>query len=337
MSVFSAHQGRDKMIARLSSRCYWPKQYEDVADFVKFCKECQEIKPPARYNVAELIPILPSKPLEIITTDIMGPLNMTKEENKYIMIICDHFTKWIELYALKTMEAVEVASKISSFVCRHGVPDKIITDQGTNYQSNLISELYEVLDIEKARTSPYHPESDGLSERGNRTNKAALTALVNEKQDNWDVMLPFIQFAYNSSVHATTRCTPFELMYGRQPRIPLDLLIPEAKIELDIDPEEYASNLRHALVDAYRLVKKNRDMRMTKEKINYDRRVRAANYKVGDKVLLLNEAKKAGISNKFRKSWIGPYEIIEKNENNVNYKIKPVKRNGRSKWVHRIN
>jgi hypothetical protein len=164
MSVFSAHQGRDKMIARLSSRCYWPKQYEDVADFVKFCRECQEIKPPARYNVAELIPILPNKPLEIITTDIMGPLNMTIEENKYIMIICVHFTKWIELYSLKTMEAVEVANKISSFVCRHGVPDKIITDQATNYQSNLISELYEVLDIEKARTSPYHPESDGLSE-----------------------------------------------------------------------------------------------------------------------------------------------------------------------------
>jgi hypothetical protein len=337
MSVFSTHQGRDKMIARLSSRCYWPKQYEDVADFVKFCKECQEIKPPARYNVAELIPILANKPLEIITTDIMGPLNMTIEENKYIMIICDHFTKWIELYALKTMEAVEVANKISSFVCRHGVPDKIITDQATNYQSNLISELYVVLDIEKARTSSYHTESDGLSERGNRTNKEALTALVNEKQDNWDVMLPFIQFAYNSSGHATTRCTPFELMYGRQPRIPLDLLIPEAKIELDIDPGEYASNLRHSFVDAYRLVKKNRDMRMNKEKINYVRRVRAANYigdKVGDKVLLLNEAKKAGISNKFRKSWIGPYEIIGKIANNVNYKIKPVIRNGRSKWVH---
>jgi hypothetical protein len=82
----------------------------------------------------------------------MGPLNMTKEEKKYIKIICDHFTKWIELYALKTMEAVEVASKISLFVCRSGVPDKIITDKGTNYESNLISELYEVLDIEKART-----------------------------------------------------------------------------------------------------------------------------------------------------------------------------------------
>ena len=96
------------------------------------------------------------------------------------------------------------------------MPDKIITDQGTNYQSNLRSELYEVLDIEKARTSPYHPDS----ERGNRTNKAALTALVNETQDIWDVMLSFIQFAYNSSIHATTRCTPYELMYGRQPRIP---------------------------------------------------------------------------------------------------------------------
>ena len=333
-SAFGAHQGRDKMLSRLTSRCYWPKQYEEVAAFVKNCHECQSSKPPSRYNVAELMPILSRKPLEIVNSDIMGPLNLTSEGNRYILVLADHFTKWMELFSLKTLEAREVANKISTFVCRHGVPLKILTDQGTNYQSKLITELYELLDIERARTSPYHPETDGVSERDNRTNKAALTTLVNEKQDNWDELLPFVQFAFNSSVHATTKCTPFELMYGRKPRLPLDLFIPEAKIDLDIDPEDFAANLQSNLAEAYRLVQINRDARMEREKISYDRRVRAANYNIGDNVLLLDETKKSGTSNKFKKRWCGPFKITEKNANGVNYKIKPITKNGRPKWVH---
>ena len=250
-SIYSAHQGRDKVLQRLRSRCYWPKMHKMVEEHVKTCDICQEIKPPQKYNLPELMPIKSTRPLEIVTTDIMGKLNTTKNGNNYIMIIVDHFTKWMELYALKSMDAKEVAQKILNFTCRHGTPLKILSDQGTNYQSELIRELYELLDIERLRTTPYHPQCDGLSERDNRTNKAALTALVNERMDDWDDLLQYIQLAYNSSVNATTNWTPFELLYGRAPRLPLDLILPEVKLDLHLTPESYSVQVQKTLEDAY--------------------------------------------------------------------------------------
>ena len=121
----------------------------------------------------------------------MGKLNTTKKGNNYVMFIIDHFTRWMELFALKTMEAVEVAEKLLEFTCRHESPLKILSDQGTNYPSELLNELYEILDIEKLRTTPYHPECDGLSERSSRTNKMVLTTLVNERIDIWDELLKY--------------------------------------------------------------------------------------------------------------------------------------------------
>jgi transposase InsO family protein len=157
-----------------------------IEQHVKECHTCQETKSQTKQN--------------------------KKKGNNYIMVIIDHFTRWMELYALKRMEAIEVAEKSLEFTCRHGSLLKILSDQGTNYQSELLNELYEILDIEKLRTTPYHPECDGLSERSNRTNEMALTMLVNEGMDNWDELLPQIQLAYNSSVNKTTNCSPFELM-----------------------------------------------------------------------------------------------------------------------------
>jgi hypothetical protein len=103
-SIYGAHQGRDKVLDRFKSRCYWPKMNEAVAEYVKTCNVCQQIKPPNLYNKPELQPIESSQPLELVTTDIMGPCQETKDKNKYILIIVDHFTKWMELYAMKTME-----------------------------------------------------------------------------------------------------------------------------------------------------------------------------------------------------------------------------------------
>ena len=128
----------------------------------------------------------------------------------------------------------------------------------------------------------------------------ALTMLVNESMDNWDELLPQIQLAYNSSVNKTTNCSPFELMYGRQPRLP------EMKVDLQLTPGKYAENARNSLETAFRLVKTNTDTKVLKNKIIYDRRARAAKYKVGDDVMLLKEAVTKGTSNKLRKKLKGP-------------------------------
>ncbi len=301
---------------------------QEIAEYIKTCEICQSIKPPNQYNYPELQPILTSHPLELITTDIMGPCQETENKNKYILIIIDHFTKWMELYAMKTMEAVETAEKITAFTCRHGVPNRVLSDQGRNYQADLLSELYELLDIERSRTAYYNPRCDGLSERGNRTNKASLSALVNE--NDWDKLLQYVQFAYNTSVNASTKCTPFEMMYGRKPKLPLDLLLPELEMDLELDPENYAANLKKTLQMAYKLAKENSDCRLLKEKLYYDRKSRAAKYEIGDLVLLLDESTKKNVNNKFKKRWKGPYKVLEVDETGKIVKIKPSNRNGKS-------
>ena len=216
----------------MAQRCYWPKIHHDTKEYVQACEVCQQIKPPAFYNQAELVPLRPNRPFEIMTTDIDGELPLSEAGNCYILVVCDHFTKWVELFALRSITAQDVAEKLMLVCCRHGMPETILSDQGTNYQAALISELLELLDVRRVRTSPYHPECDGLTERFNRTLKTMIASYVNEDQDDWDTKLPMLAFAYNTAVHATTKCTPFELIYGREPKIPLDLT--HERVEVDL-------------------------------------------------------------------------------------------------------
>ena len=124
---------------------------------------------PITRNTAEIIPILPQRPFEIVTSDIMGPIKpISNSGNRYILVICDHFTKWIEIYALKSVKSTEVATCLTQYCCRNGIFETLITDQRANYQEKICTELYELLDINKARTAPARPQCDGLSERTNR-------------------------------------------------------------------------------------------------------------------------------------------------------------------------
>lgn len=157
-----------------------------------------------------------------------------------------------------------------------------LTDQGKNYQSDLMSELYELLDIQRSRTSPYHPQTDGLSEWFNRTMKAILTQYVNENGDNWNKIIKFVQFAVNTAIHKTAKCSPFEWIYGRLPRTPLDLFLPKFNIDLNLTPQEYANNVEANLKRAYELVKRNTKCKSHRMKFYYDRQTRAANYHLCD-------------------------------------------------------
>ena len=215
-----------------------------MKECIQKCVTCQTVKPVNEYNLAELKPLTPSKPFELITTDILGPLTVTPNKNQYILVVCDHFTKFVQIFPLQTQTADEVAKKLLSFICLHGIPDGILTDQGANFQSELLIELCDLLDIHKLRTSPYHPECDGLSERFNRTLVSMVKAFTNDKMDNWDKPLEILAFAYNTATHSTTRCTPFELVYARKPKVPIDLCLGGVPVELALTPEQYAASIQ---------------------------------------------------------------------------------------------
>ena len=327
-TVTSGHLGVEKTMHRIMPKFYWYKQIREIKDYVQSCERCQQNKSPHKYNVAPLEPLRPSRPNELITTDIMGKLPKSVSGSHYLLVVIDHFTKWVELFPMVRITAADVASKLMLVFYRHGIPDTILSDQGSNYQSQLLAEIYELLDVHKVRTSPYHPQCDGITERFNRTIQSMLTSFVNDNQKNWCTLLPSLAFAYNTAVHSSTKATPFELMYGRKPKVPVDLIFSHLKLELHLDPNGYASELKNNLHTAFDQVIKNRDLAMDRNKVRHDRCVRAANFELHDLVWVLDTAKIVGVTSKLARKWKGPYKILAK-INQSTFEIQPIKKKGK--------
>jgi transposase InsO family protein len=140
----------------------------------------------------------------------MCPLPLSKGRYKYVLSVIDHFTKYVEFFPIESTTALESAQVILENICKYGVPESILTDRGSNYQSELVQELWELLDIHGLRTTAFRPQTDGESERNFRTLQIMIAAYVNEKKDDWTLL----QFAYNSAIHSTHKFSPFELTYG---------------------------------------------------------------------------------------------------------------------------
>ena len=129
---------------------------------------------------------------------------------KYILVAANYLTKWPEAWAIPDQEAKTIALKLEELISHHGVPQILLTDQGKNFESKLIAELCDLLQIDKRQTIAYHPQCDGQVERFNRTLTTMLSMYV-ENQKDWDRWLPQVLLAYRSSVHESTGATPFAL------------------------------------------------------------------------------------------------------------------------------
>ena len=220
-----SHLGVTKTLNKISSRFYWPGQRQDMENWCKSCQLCAARKSPARKRKAKLQTELSSHPFQRVAMDILGPLPQSVRGSKYILVIGDYFTKWMESFAIPNMEAVTVAEAfVFQFVSRFGVPDFLHTDQGRNFESALLKAVCSLLGVSKTRTSPYHPQSDGLIERFNRTLLSLLSMATRQDEQNWDLHLPLVMLAYRTSVQESTGCTPFELVLGREARLPVDVM-----------------------------------------------------------------------------------------------------------------
>ncbi|KAL5471624.1 hypothetical protein EMCRGX_G029761 [Ephydatia muelleri] len=184
----------------------------------------------------------------------MGPLPETKDGNRYVLVASDYFTRWVEVYAIPNQEAVTVAEKlVNEMFCRFSPPEQLHSDQGRQFESKLIGEVCKLLHIKKSRTTPYHPQCNGMGERFNRTLLDMLATTVNNQSD-WDQCIRKLCMTYNSSVHSSTGYTPFYLMFGRQARLPVDLMYGTGPSD-SFTAGEYATELRNALHNAYAVVR----------------------------------------------------------------------------------
>ena len=199
-------------LARVGSRFSWPNMYTDVTEFVRTCSECQltsgRAAPRAHLHPLPII----DTPIARIGMDIVGPLERSKGGYQYILVVCDYATRYPEAFPLRNIKARQVANCLVQLFSRVGVPREIVTDQGTNFLSLLLRQVYSLLGIKGIKTTPYHPQTDGLVERFNRTLKTMLRRFVSQTGKDWDEWLPYLLFAYREVPQASTGFSPFELL-----------------------------------------------------------------------------------------------------------------------------
>ena len=176
----AGHFGIDKTIGKIKSRFFWINPSRDVKRFIRECFDCQKVKLPKVYCKPKLVLLAPSRTLQLVTMEMAGPLPTTKEGHKYILAICYHFTKHIKVFPMKTQAALEVAEKCLAYCLTFGIPESVLTDQGSNFTSQVVESLWERLDVNTLRTTAYHPKTDGITERFNRTIKTILTQFEHE-------------------------------------------------------------------------------------------------------------------------------------------------------------
>ncbi|XP_062594005.1 uncharacterized protein LOC134255486 [Saccostrea cucullata] len=316
----AGHLGNKKTRQRIMQHFFWPGMYIDISRFCKSCSICQKGTPKGRTPKAPLIPIPPiEEPFSRIAIDFVGPLPLTEKKNRYILICMDYSTRYPEAFSLKNQEAETVANTLIELFSRVGVPNEILSDQGTNFMSTLMTELCKLLQVRKLTTTPYHPQANGLVEKFNGTLKKMLKAYASSEPYKWDVHLPYVLFAYREVPNETTGYSPFESLYGRHVRGPLAILkeqweeptVEQASVlSYILETRERMQNIRDLVKDSERLAKK-------KQKIYYDKKARSRTFEVGQKVLVLLPTS----TSKLMAQWKGPYEVVKK-VSPVDYKVR---------------
>ncbi|KAL4153720.1 hypothetical protein QTP88_001553 [Uroleucon formosanum] len=303
-SIIGGHVGIHRTIKKIKTQFNWRGLKEDVIEYIKNCESCQKGKV-ANKKVKQpmLITSTSSEPFEKIFLDIVGPLVTTLSGNTYILTLQDDLTKYSMGIALPNHQANTIAEAfVTNFVCTHGIPQTILTDQGTDFLSKIFTEVCKLLQINKINTSPFHPQTNGSLERSHRTLTEYLRHYVDKKLNNWDEYLPYAFFVYNSTEHTSTGYQPYSLLYGRRLEIPIKLSHePEPRYNYD----NYYFDLKQKMQESHKIAKENLIKRKVKSKQIYDNNENSIEIHVKDQILLRDKTQK----NKLNPLWIGPYEM----------------------------
>lgn len=330
----SGHLGMDKTIEFIRNRFYWPKMGVEVEQYIKNCGRCITRKAlPQR--AAPLKQITSQGPLDLVCIDFLS-LESDSQGFTNILVVTDHFTRYAQAFPAKDQKAVTVAKILCErYFVHYGLPARIHSDQGRDFESNLIQDLLRMLGIRKSRTTPYHPQGDPQPERFNRTLLSMLGTLDPKQKQRWSQKISQLVHAYNCSQNDATGYSPYLLMFGREARLPVDICFGVAEDDQKTKSyHQYVAKLKKDLQRAYRLATEASDSNHQRNKKAHDKHVKEQVLDKGDRVLLRN----LGVTgkHKLKCKWLpSPYIVMEKLPNLPVYKIKPERGMGAEKTIHR--
>ncbi len=323
-SKLAGHSGIARTLTKIGEKYWWYGMNTSVKNYIAHCLECQQKKPRHTDVVVpgvkrDVVPIA----FHTIGIDFIERLPTTSRGHSNICNIHCHFTKYEIAEATKTKSALDAAKVlVEKVILVHGAPSVIVSDQGTAFMSALIAEINNLMNIKRKNTAAYNPRANGIVERSNKTMMEAMSYYCNKKQSNWDELIPYAVFAYNSTKNATTGYSPYYLLHGREPVLPLDIILKPFDID-NISAFDYVNDMKLNFSLAYAAV----DRAIKKSGENYEKRSnenkKLLEFKIGDKVWLLGYKQLRGTVDKLKAKWLGPMEITGK-LSGVSYKIKAV-------------
>ena len=321
-AVTAGHMGIRRTLSGIRMRFFWHGMRNDIQDWCRKCSVCAARKPPGLMRKAPLKKYQVGVPMERVALDVLGPLPLSRDGNRYVLVVSDYFTKWAEAYAIPDQEAKTVATAfVNQFVSRFGAPLLVHTDQGRNFEAKLFQEMCVLLGAKKTRTTSYHPQSDGMVERLNRTLGTMISAYVTDNQRTWDQHLSMLTMAYRATPHESTGLSPNEMMLGRETHMPVDVMVGLPPAESRLNETEYVENLRKCLGEAYEHARNHLDASANRQKQYYDLGARGKPFQPGDLVWFRNKDRRKGVCPKLQKKWKGP-AIVEDRLNDVTYRLR---------------
>ena len=321
--VAGAHFGIHKTFHKLKQRYWWQGMFKDVEYRCKSCVECSMRKSPQNSKKTPLLPLPVESAFERVAVDVLGPFKPSKRQNRYIVIFSDYLTRWCEAFPVPSVEASVIARLlVDEIIARHGAPRVLLSDRGASFLSKLVAEVCKVFQIHKVNTSSYHPQTDGLVERFNSTLCQSLSTYVAKNQKDWDDFVPLILFAHRTSISEAIGDSPFYVLYGREPRFPIDVkFLPPVADDVTTSVLEHRKRIVERVEMAQNLARDNIQRSQQKMKEYYDRNSKPPVFEVGQRVWVYSSKTRKGLSRKLLYKWFGPYRIVEQSSP-VHYRLR---------------
>jgi transposase InsO family protein len=319
------HQGATKLTKMIGQRFFWPGMRADAQRYTNACWDCVRRKTTRNMNLGLTEPALAQRPWETVAIDFVGKCKTSEKGNCWILTIIDCFSRYPILVPLPDRKSETVAKALyEHLICQHGCPKKILSDRAKEFISAGIQEVYDRFGIKMVTTAGYSPSANGVCERFHRWLNAAMTIMWKKKALDWDDYLPPIAFAYRASTNESTGYSPYYLVHGHDPILPLDALlgIGENTSNLPMDEivnvtvQRLKEAFRQAREQQYRAYLKNYELHQSKVKPDFKKDDWIIIYKRSAKEARLDiSGDKRTLPRKWTYQWIGPGRYIREISN----------------------